>query len=433
VTCPTTLLGIARGALVATRVPAWCAAASCGSIRGVRVYTRYRRSAGRERAVNGLYWALALAGMVFVGWIFWRAWRDAHRPVAPAGTPPALGVNPYAARSSTPTNAVAGPTLALAPPAPPPESVAPVTSAPYALTGAGEAMLVGPAAQLTLSPGEVLEAQIALARRGISSGSLDGVMGGQTRAAIRAFQSQAGLRVTGALDAATRARLVPDAPPLVAYVITADDWARLRPVSATWLGKSQQDRLDYESVLELVAEKHHSHPGLIRRLNPTIDWEQVRVGTVAQVPNAVYPAPRARAALIRIYLAERLLEAVDAQGRLLSQFPCSIARYVTKRPVGRLYVSVVVAHPDYTFDPAVFPESVEGRQLGRKLRLPPGPNNPVGTAWIGLDRPRYGIHGTPEPEAVGRTESHGCFRLANWNAEYLAQLVSPGTPVHVQP
>ena len=78
-----------------------------------------------------------------------------------------------------------------------------------------------------------------------------------------------------------------------------------------------------------------------------------------------------------------------------------------------------------------FPESAEAQQLGRKLILPPGPNNPVGLAWIGLSKPGYGIHGTPAPEQVGRTESHGCFRLANWNAEYLVKLVSVGTPVRI--
>jgi lipoprotein-anchoring transpeptidase ErfK/SrfK len=101
--------------------------------------------------------------------------------------------------------------------------------------------------------------------------------------------------------------------------------------------------------------------------------------------------------------------------------------------VGELHVAVIVPNPNYSFDPEIFPESAEARELGRKLILPPGPNNPVGTVWIGLDRPGYGIHGSPRPEEVGRTQSHGCFRLANWNAEYLLQLVRVGTPVFVMP
>jgi len=127
------------------------------------------------------------------------------------------------------------------------------------------------------------------------------------------------------------------------------------------------------------------------------------------------------------------LEAFDAETNLLAHFPCSIAAHVEKRPVGELHVAVVAPNPNYTFDPELFPESPEAQQLNQKLILKPGPNNPVGVAWIGLDKTGYGIHGTPVPEQVGRTESHGCFRLANWDAEYLMQLVWLGMPVFVEP
>ena len=104
-----------------------------------------------------------------------------------------------------------------------------------------------------------------------------------------------------------------------------------------------------------------------------------------------------------------------------------------KRPSGDLKITVVVRDPNYTFDPEVFPESDEAKQLGRKLIIPPGPNNPVGRAWIGLSLSGYGIHGTPDPEKVGRTESHGCFRLANWDALTLLDLVTVGMTVSVEP
>jgi lipoprotein-anchoring transpeptidase ErfK/SrfK len=279
---------------------------------------------------------------------------------------------------------------------------------------------------------DVLEAQLALARLGFSPGSLDGALGAQTRAALRAFQQKESLPMSGALDIATRGRLVLDAPPFTTYVITSNDLARLGPVSPTWLGKSRQSRLDYETVLELVAEKSCSHPTLIRRLNPTVDWSDVPPGTVVVVPNVAAPLAPAKAAFVRICLSSRTLEVFDADTNLLAHFPCSIARQVEKRPVGELHVAVVAPNPTYSFDPEVFPESEEAQELGQKLILPPGPNNPVGTAWIGLDRPGYGIHGTPRPEEVGRSESHGCFRLANWNAEYLARLVSVGTRVRVE-
>jgi lipoprotein-anchoring transpeptidase ErfK/SrfK len=153
---------------------------------------------------------------------------------------------------------------------------------------------------------------------------------------------------------------------------------------------------------------------------------------VVVVPDTSLRPAVGASAFVRISLSGRTLDVFDAETNLLAHFPCSIAARVEKRPLGDLHVAAVAHNPNYTFDPDIFPESAEARGLGRKLVLPPGPNNPVGTAWVGLDRAGYGIHGTPRPEEVGRTESHGCFRLANWNAELLARLVSIGTPVLVE-
>jgi lipoprotein-anchoring transpeptidase ErfK/SrfK len=279
----------------------------------------------------------------------------------------------------------------------------------------------------------VFEAQLALARLGISSGSLDGALGSQTRAALRAFQQKEHLPATAELDPATKERLLLATPLYTTYTVTTNDLARLQPLSSTWLGKSQQTALDYENILELVAEKNHSHPHLIRRLNPSINWTNVAVGTVVQVPDAACSDLGAKAAFATISLSGKVLEAFDANTNLLAHFPCSIAQRVEKRPVGELHVAAIAPNPNYTFDPDVFPESAEARQSKTKLILPPGPNNPVGVAWISLDKPGYGIHGTPSPEQVGRTESHGCFRLANWNAEYLIKLARVGMPVYVEP
>jgi lipoprotein-anchoring transpeptidase ErfK/SrfK len=279
----------------------------------------------------------------------------------------------------------------------------------------------------------VLEAQLVLTRQGISPGSLDGRLGTQTRAALEAFQRKEHLPITGELDAATSDRLILSAPLVTPYTITSDDVTRLQPLSTTWLGKSQQSALDYETILELLAEKGQAHPNLIRQLNPTVDWKAVAAGTTVQLPEVDRGDPRAKVAFVTIRLGEKTLEAFDETTNLLAHFPCSIARHVEKRPVGELHVAVIALHPNYTFDPDIFPESAEARELDHKLILPPGPNNPVGVAWIGLDKPGYGIHGTPNPEQVGRTESHGCFRLANWNVEYLVRMIWVGAPVYVEP
>ncbi len=280
---------------------------------------------------------------------------------------------------------------------------------------------------------DVLEAQVALARRAISPGSIDAAIGSQTRAAIAAFQRSQKIIESSSLDTNTRPRLTLDSPLLTNYTVTTNDLARLQPIGKTWLEKSQQSALDYETILELVAEKAHSHPLLIQKLNLGVNWTNVSAGTILKIPDVTYPEPDDKAAFVIIHLSEKFLEAFDADTNLLAHFPCSIAAKVEKRPVGELHVIVIAPNPNYTVNPELFPESAELAALGHKLILPPGPNNPVGVAWIGLDKTGYGMHGTPAPEQVGRTESHGCFRLANWDAEYLVKLVWIGMPVFVEP
>ena len=362
---------------------------------------------------------LGLLVLTVAVWVWWQSRKSAAPAPQPKPTAPTtnLVVAPKPVFVSPPTNVVGLPKTS-----PPPVKV------------------VSPPPQPQPPPGvfprparDVLETQVTLARQAISPGSLDGVMGSQTRAALLTFQRKLGLIETLELDTETRARLTLETPPLTTYTVTSNDLARLQPLSKTWLGKSQQSALDYETILELVAEKGRASPNLIRRLNPAIDWTNVVAGAEVQIPDVTYPEPRARAGFVVISLGEKKLEAFDASTNLLAHFPCSIAAQVEKRPAGELHVSTLAPNPNYTFNPDVFPESAEARELNRKLILPPGPNNPVGTAWISLDKPGYGMHGTPSPEQVGRTESHGCFRLANWNAEYLIKLVWVGMPVYVEP
>jgi len=381
---------------------------------GVRMYTKFHVARPRRKKPRR-GWTGVLVIMALLGGVAWLAfergrlsWFDNSRlPLSPTNAP--------AARA--PSDNTNPPTLI--------NTQIIVRAAPAKTTSTDTGAALKSVA--------LLDAQIALDRLGMSSGSIDGVPGSQTRAALRAFQAREGLPQTGSLDPNTRAKLALTAPAQVSYRIEAADLSRLLPLAATWLGKSEQPRLDYESLLELVAEKSHAHPSLIRRLNAAVDWNAVPPGTEIIVPSVERERPASKAAFIQIRLSDGTLEAFDASNRLLAHFPCSIARHAEKRPVGELRVATVAPNPNYTFDPDVFPESPEARELARKLVLPPGPNNPVGAVWIGLDRPGYGIHGTPNPEEVGRTESHGCFRLANWNAEYLLQLVTVGTAVKVEP
>jgi len=273
--------------------------------------------------------------------------------------------------------------------------------------------------------------QIYLDGHGISPGPIDGVDGPQTRAALASAQKKLGVDIAKYWESDPRP--LQSRPQFLTYSITIHDLARLQPLGTTWWEKSQQSRLDYESVLELVAEMFHSSQPFIRLLNPQSQWDRLAAGDIVTVPNVQPALLTGKAAVLRIKIGEKNLQAFDVQSNLLVHFPCSIAQRLEKRPLGQLEIAKVAEQPTYLFNPENFPESEEGQRLGRRLTLPPGPNSPVGTVWIGLNRQGYGIHGTPRPEAVGRTESHGCFRLANWNAELLLKLVSLGTPVLVEP
>ena len=428
-----------------------------------------RRQVRSRRESTGVAWVRWLAALLLVGGLGGGAyWWWRQRSVAVPIVPPARATGPSGV--ADPSQRSVPPVPATLPPVrpPPPEPASPtlplpVTPAPVTNLTNGPTAAPGtnfpgtnrtpvqistnivrtpPPASPPTPPSESVDtdsprvnnwltAQLALVARGISPGSIDGVGGAQSSEALRAFQMDHRLETTGRLDLETIAQLTLNGPVYGEFLVTPQHVARLQPLPSTWLGKSEVPALEFESLAELVGEATQCHPGYLRRLNPDVDWDHPRPGLRLKVLNARFPTPR-RAAVIRISLAGKWLRAFDEMGRLLAHFPCSIAARVEKRPVGSLAIAVAVKDPNYTFDPEIFPESPEARSIGRKLVIPPGPNNPVGVAWIGLDRPGYGIHGTPAPEQVGRTESHGCFRLANWNAEYLRQMCWVGLRVQVE-
>lgn len=277
---------------------------------------------------------------------------------------------------------------------------------------------------------DVARVQVMLDRANFSPGCIDGRFGPQTRAALRAWQLREGLAATGELDEALLARALPLDECFATHVVSDAEHAALRPFPRDWRERAALDHHGYTTILEAVAERYHATERYLRELNPEAAWPNPAAGAVLRVPR-VEPASRARAARIEIHLAGKYLQVFDEKGRLVGHFPCSIAKDVEKRPVGELKIVNAAEHPNYTFDPALFADDPAASGIDRRLIIPPGPNNPVGVAWMSLDRPGYGIHGTPFPEEIGKTESHGCFRLANWNARKVLSMISMGLPVHV--
>lgn len=273
--------------------------------------------------------------------------------------------------------------------------------------------------------------QVAMERRHFSCGTIDGDVGMRSRRALIQLQKSAGLPTTGTLDEATRLYLGKPGEPFTQYTVTAEDMGKVQPTPATWKAKANVTYLGYNTPLEMLSEKFHTTPKFLQTLNPQITNANITAGTQLLAPNLAPSIPLPKAGMIQIILSETTLLVYDTDKKLIACFPCSIAQDKNKRPNGELKVAVVAPNPNYTFSPTLFPEAAAQENITGKIIIPPGPNNPVGEAWIGLSLPGYGIHGTPDATAISRTGSHGCFRLANWNAAQLVKIVQIGVPVNV--
>ena len=273
----------------------------------------------------------------------------------------------------------------------------------------------------------LLAGQAALDRAGYSPGVIDGRGGPKTTRALSEFQAAHSLPVTGQFDDATLSALhVADAPPTTRYTLTPTDLRAVGPVPRDWNQKAMLDRLRYESLTALLAERGHCTQATAAWLNPRTSLNHLRPGDSVTLPNVQVAAAHAHAAAIEVDLTAKVVRAKDVHGRTLALFPCSIAKSAAKLPRGAAHVISVAFDPVYVFKPSMWPEV---RSVKRTLRIPPGPRNPVGLCWIGLSLPGYGIHGTPNPELIGKTGSHGCIRLTNWDALRLGKMVKVGTPV----
>ncbi len=294
---------------------------------------------------------------------------------------------------------------------------------------------IAPKALLKLSFSQTLALQVGLDRLAFSPGCIDGKSGGQTTLAIQAWQISNGQAPTGSLTPEDLAKLGNPDDALALYTVTEEDDAAICSTPKSWKEKSEMTRLGYYSLIELVAEQFHCKEDLLRRLNPELDWKTAAAGTEVTVPDTLAGEVRpGKAARLQVNLQEKYIRAYDAKERLIAHFPCSIAKAQEKRPSGDGKVITAAKDPSYTYDPALFADEPESKLYnGKKMIIPPGPNNPVGTAWVSLNLPGYGMHGTPKPEDIGKTGSHGCFRLANWNAEKLLRMVDAGIPVKFEP
>ncbi|MGX1786128.1 L,D-transpeptidase family protein [Bosea sp. NPDC055332] len=274
----------------------------------------------------------------------------------------------------------------------------------------------------------IVKTQVLLARQGISPGEIDGKDGDNYRKAVVQFRRRENLGAGDNVDAATWQALSGGASLDIVseYSVTREDtrYAFSRRIPRDYAHQARMKRLGYKTPSEMLAERFHMSEELLKALNPRARYR--KRGETLDVVSVGRTRPSLEAKLVEADKTLGMVRALDVAGKVIASFPATIGSDDSPSPDGEHQVVRVVENPTYHYDPVK--NFLQGKNK-RRLVLPKGPNNPVGTIWIELSKPTFGIHGTPEPSRISKASSHGCIRLTNWDAEELAQMVGPGTIV----
>jgi lipoprotein-anchoring transpeptidase ErfK/SrfK len=314
------------------------------------------------------------------------------------------------------------------------------------------AAFAAPAAAPVKPDMKILQLQVVLSKLGFSPGVLDGKSGESLNDALRGFQESRALAKSGKLDTATQKALARyasiEATKKLALTQASLSGPFTFPMPHEEADKAKLPALNYINALEALAERFHTTPETLIALNS--GDTRLTPGVEVVFPNAL-PASRdykagddawrgrlnalnvdanqPQATRIVVDKSDRVLRVYDASDKLVAQFPATMGSKTDPLPLGRWTISGISYNPDWQYNPAILKRADKSDP---KMRIPPGPNNPVGVVWIDLSKPHYGIHGTPDPDKIGRAESNGCIRLTNWDAARLSLMVKAGVPALFQ-
>ena len=278
--------------------------------------------------------------------------------------------------------------------------------------------------------------QIFLDNNNFGPGKIDGEMGEFFRKALVAYKKANGMEVTGAVDQSFLEQ-VPQA--FTEYTIPPEALNFVGPVSGKPSEQAKLKGLKYGSLLEFICERFHAAEAFVRKLNPGMNLDQLKPGDTVKVPNVKpfeiehlkegfvpeNPALAGRKIVIDTY--ERFLE-IHENDKIIAEFPITPGSRSLPAPVGTWKILGIATLPWFRHDEGVLKSGVKTSNFHN---LPAGPNNPVGVLWMGLNKPHVGVHGTNNPETIGRAASHGCIRTANWDAARIKDMVTKGTTVEI--
>jgi lipoprotein-anchoring transpeptidase ErfK/SrfK len=274
----------------------------------------------------------------------------------------------------------------------------------------------------------IVKAQALLSRRSISPGVIDGVDGENFRKAVAQFRRQENLGESDELDEVAWLGLGGDTDQdvVVEYKLSEKDteYKFADAIPRDYAKQARMKRLSYTSPQEMLSERFHMSEGLLMALNP--EQRFTSAGRGIYVISSERSLQKGAAKRVDVVKSTGMVVAYGDGDTILSSYPATIGSTDTPSLSGQYKVTRIARNPRYTYNPE---KNFRQGKNDETLVLPPGPNGPVGTDWIALSEPTYGIHGTPEPSRVSKTTSHGCVRLTNWDAEELADLVRPGVPV----
>jgi lipoprotein-anchoring transpeptidase ErfK/SrfK len=302
------------------------------------------------------------------------------------------------------------------------------------------AFWVSNASATSASP--VLQLQVWLDRAGFSPGEIDGRDGSNTR---RAAESYAKARALADVSQPAMLEVLSaehsNAPAITEYTVSPEDVAGpfVADIPEDLEQQASLPALGYRTPLEALAEKFHASPALLQQLNPGARFgasEKIQVPNVKPVADAPGDSSREGAPVgtagtttenvVRVSKGTSMLEVNGPDGKVIFSAPVTSGSEFDPLPIGEWKVTGVARRPAFHYNPDLFWDADPSHA---KATIKSGPNNPVGSVWIDISKPHYGLHGSPEPSRIGKSESHGCVRLTNWDALRLATLVRPGTPV----